>query len=116
MLARRLQEALARTRHAGARLRTQAPERHLAALAQRLQTLRGRNRAALQARMQLDQQRVAGLARALAAISPLATVARGYAILHHEDGHLVRSVLDAKPGDPIRAQLADGELQLRVEP
>ena len=116
VLARRLQEALARTRHAGARLRTQAPERHLAALAQRLQTLRGRNRAALQARMQLDQQRVAGLARALAAISPLATVARGYAILHHEDGHLVRSVLDAKPGDPIRAQLADGELQLRVEP
>ena len=65
--------------------------------------------------MQLDQQRVAGLARALAAISPLATVARGYAILHHEDGHLVRSVKDAKPGDPIRAQLADGELSMRVE-
>lgn len=115
VLARRLQEALARTRHAGARLRMQAPERRLAALAQHLQSLRARPRAALQARLQLDQQRLAGLARALAAISPLATVARGYAILHHEDGHLVRSVNDAKPGDPIRAQLVDGELHLRVE-
>ncbi len=115
VLARRLQEALAGTRHAGARLRAQAPERRLALTSQRLDTLRARARSSLQARMQLDQQRVAGLARALAAISPLATVARGYAILHHEDGDLVRSVKDAKPGDPIRAQLADGELSMRVE-
>lgn len=115
ILARRLQEALARTRHVGARLRNQAPERRLTLLAQRLDTLRARSRSSLQSRMQLDQQRLTGLARALAAISPLATVARGYAILHHEDGHLVRSVKDAKPGDPIRAQLADGELQMRVD-
>lgn len=115
ILARRLQEALARTRHAGARLRNQAPERRLALLAQRMDSLRARARSSLQSRMQLDQQRLTGLARALAAISPLATVARGYAILHHEDGHLVRSVKDAKPGDPIRAQLADGELHVRVE-
>ena len=114
-LARRLQEGLARTRHAGARLRMQAPERRVALLAQRLSGLRGRARAALQARMQLDQQRVTGLARALAAISPLATVARGYAILHREDGRLVRSIHDAQPGDPVRAQLADGELHLHVD-
>lgn len=115
VLARRVQEALGRTRNAGTRLRAQAPERRLAVLAQRLQSLQARPRAALQARLQLDQQRLTGLARALAAISPLATVARGYAILHHEDGHLVRSVKDAKPGDPIRAQLTDGELPMRVE-
>ena len=50
----------------------------------------------------------------MAAISPLATVARGYAILHHQDGHLVRSVNDAASGEDIRAQLVDGELRLRV--
>ena len=115
VLARHLQDALTRTRHAGSRLRGHSPDRRLAVLAQRLHALRDRPRAALQTRLQLDQQRITGLARALAAISPLATVARGYAILHHADGHLVRSVNDAKPGDPIRAQLADGELSLRVE-
>ncbi len=114
LLARELLAALARTRHAGAGLRAQAPMHRLAALAQRLHGQRGRSRAALQARLQFDQQRLVGLARAMAAISPLATVARGYAMLHHEDGHLVRGVNDARAGDAIRAQLADGELRLRV--
>ncbi|HUH91050.1 MAG TPA: exodeoxyribonuclease VII large subunit, partial [Lysobacter sp.] len=56
-----------------------------------------------------------GLARSLEAISPLATVARGYAIVQHEDGRLVRSVLDAAPGDRLDVRLADGRLQVRVE-
>ena len=113
-LARNLHAAVVRTRHAGASLRAQAPAHRLAALAHRLRAQRDRPRAALQAKVQFEQQRLMGLARAMAAISPLATVARGYAILHHQDGHLVRSVNDAAIGDDIRAQLVDGELRLRV--
>lgn len=115
VLASRLRDAVTRTRHAGASLRAQAPERRIALLSQRLRALGPRPHAALQARMQLDQQKLIGLARALAAISPLATVARGYAILRREDGHLVRSAADARPGDAISAQLVDGELRMRVE-
>ncbi|RMH93032.1 exodeoxyribonuclease VII large subunit [Lysobacter pythonis] len=114
-LSRHLQHALTRTRQAGGGLRAQAPGRRLDQLARRLDSLRARPGAALRARLQLDRQRLLGLARALAAVSPLATVARGYAILHHEDGHLVRGVGDARAGDAIRAQLADGELRMRVE-
>ena len=55
-----------------------------------------------------------GLARSLEAVSPLATVARGYAILRHPDGRVVRSVLDAAPGDQLDARLADGTLPVRV--
>ena len=87
----------------------------LALLSQRLRALGPRPRAALQARLQLDQQKLVGLARALAAISPLATVARGYAILRHPDGRLLRSATDASPGEVLDAQLVDGELRLRVE-
>ena len=46
--------------------------------------------------------------------STLATVARGYAILQHRDGRIVRSVLDAVPGDQLDARLVDGTLQLQV--
>jgi exodeoxyribonuclease VII large subunit len=41
-------------------------------------------------------------------------VARGYTILHHPDGRVVRSVLDAAPGDRLDARLADGTLPLQV--
>ena len=133
-LAAGLQRAIIRTRHAGSGLRAQAPARRLAQLAQRLARLksrphtamqarfqadrqrlaglRPRPRAALQARMQVDQQRLVGLARALSAISPLATVARGYSILSREDGTLVRRVEDAPAGTVVTAQLLDGELRL----
>ncbi len=135
-LAASLQTAIIRTRHAGSGLRAQAPARRLAQLAQRLNALksrphtalqarlqadrhrlaglRQRPRAALQARMQVGQQRLVGLARALSAISPLATVARGYSILSREDGTLVRRMADAPPGTGVTAQLVDGELRLQA--
>ena len=53
--------------------------------------------------------------RSLHAISPLATVARGYTILQHADGRIVRDVADAQIGDALSARLRDGRLRLRVE-
>ena len=55
------------------------------------------------------------LARSLEAVSPLATIARGYAILRKEDGRIVRSVGDASEGERLSARLQDGILGLRVE-
>jgi exodeoxyribonuclease VII large subunit len=55
------------------------------------------------------------LARTLHAVSPLATLERGYAILLEEgSGRVVRSVKQAAPSTRLRARLADGELALRV--
>ena len=50
---------------------------------------------------QSDALRLRGLARSLAAVSPLATVARGYAILQREDGRVVRSVAEVATGDRV---------------
>ena len=66
--------------------------------------------------MSKEAMHLRGLARSLEAVSPLATVARGYSILRHGDGRIVRSVLDAAPGDRLSARLTDGELAVRVEP
>ncbi|HEY2347146.1 MAG TPA: exodeoxyribonuclease VII large subunit [Xanthomonadaceae bacterium] len=57
-----------------------------------------------------------GLARALDAVSPLATLRRGFAILHDADGRIVRSVAQTHPDQRLDARLADGSIALRVEP
>jgi exodeoxyribonuclease VII large subunit len=120
---RRLHEALrtrlerdrARVRHADAVLRARHPGRRLAVLAQRLAGLRTRPRIALAGQLQRDALRLRGLARSLESVSPLATIARGYAILQHPDGRIVRSTADAGPGDALDARLHDGVLKVKVD-
>lgn len=105
----------ARLRHADAVLRATRPERRLAVLGERLAALGARPQAAIARRLQRDALRLGGIARSLQAVSPLATVARGYAILRHPDGRVVRGIGDARPGDPLSARVGDGELRVRVE-
>ncbi|WP_045764370.1 exodeoxyribonuclease VII large subunit [Xanthomonas albilineans] len=106
----------AQLRHAAAILRTSQPQRRLAMLRTRLQALGRHLPVAMTRRLQVQTQRLRALARAMEAISPLATVGRGYTILTDADtGNVVRSVTQVKPGAPLRARLLDGELELRVD-
>lgn len=92
--------------------------RHPAALPARLalrvnaamQRLSEANGQALRMRL----QRLQGLGRTLHAISPLATVDRGYALLHDSSGALVRSTGQVSVGDRLDARLRDGTLRLDV--
>jgi exodeoxyribonuclease VII large subunit len=112
---RRIDRERARLRHADAVLRSAHPRRRLERLQARVAALGPRNEGAIARRLANDALRLRGIARSLHAVSPLATVARGYAILQHDDGRIVRSVLDAAPGDPLEARLSDGALRVRVE-
>ena len=111
----RLQRDRATLRHARAVLQATRPQRRLLALHERLDALRARPQAALARRLQREALRLRGIARSLEAVSPLATIARGYAILQHPDGRIVRSVHDAAAGDRLDARLHDGHLPLRVD-
>lgn len=111
-----LERRSARLAHAAAVLRSTQPQRRLDALAAKLAALAPRANAAMGRQLQRDTLRLQGLARSLEAVSPLATVARGYSILTRaEDGALVRSADQVQPGEPLRARLAEGELEVRVE-
>ena len=114
-LLRALEQRIARLRHAGAVLRALRPERRLAELRERLFALRTRPQAAVARQLQHEALRLRGLARSLETVSPLATVARGYAILRREDGRIVRGTGDAPVGSALDATIADGRLKLRVE-
>lgn len=71
----------------------------------------------LQAQVSLQLQRsrrsTTALGRTLHAVSPLATLDRGYAILANAEGAL-RSVHTVRIDDSLQAKLIDGELGLRV--
>ena len=112
----RLDRERAHLRHADAVLRAAHPRRRIARLRERLASLANRPQACIARRLGSDALRLRALARSLETVSPLATVARGYAILQHDDGRIVRSVLDAAPGDRLEARVSDGTLRLRVEP
>lgn len=90
-----------------ARLRREREHGHL---------LRRRLRGMLDQSLQRQRLRTALLARTLSAVSPLATLGRGYSILLDADsGTVVSRAAEARPGQALRARLADGELKLRCE-
>ena len=113
---RRIEGDRARLRHADAVLRAAHPQRRLARLRERLVAIAPRPQAVTARRLASEAMRLRGLARTLHSVSPLATVARGYAILQQPDGRVVRSVLDASPGDRLDARLSDGSLSVQVQP
>ncbi|WP_017170751.1 exodeoxyribonuclease VII large subunit, partial [Xanthomonas phaseoli] len=83
-----LERLQARVQRAQAQLQSHNPQRHLAGLQQRLRALHPQ--AAMQRRLQHDQLQLRSIARSLEAVSPLATVARGYAIVTRPaDGSVV---------------------------
>ncbi len=104
----RLARLLRRLDQAHPRRRLQDHAHRLALLGQRLDQAPGQ--LLRQRRLQLQ-----GLARALASVSPLSTLGRGYAILRGADGGVLRRAADARAGDAVTARLAEGELRLRVE-
>jgi exodeoxyribonuclease VII large subunit len=68
----------------------------------------------MQRRIELRGQRLELLARTLASVSPLATLARGYAVLSDPaDGRVLRFAQDIAPGMAVDARLADGSVRLR---
>jgi exodeoxyribonuclease VII large subunit len=111
--------SVVRRRHAleslGARLWRENPRHRLEALCARAAALRQRLEADMRATLGSLEQRLALASRTLDAVSPLATLGRGFAVIHRvEDGRLLRDVADAPAGTDIEARLARGTLHARV--
>ena len=97
-----------------ARLLALHPRAQLPLLARRLAEHDQRLRRAITYTLERQQTALRHAGHALHAVSPLATLERGYAILFDDAGHVVRSSTDVTHGDTVKARLADGELSLRV--
>ena len=96
-------------------VRQHSPALRVAAAKGRLALARSTLGSAAANRVERHRARLSQLAGKLDAISPLATLKRGYAIVSDTQGHVVTSSRDLKRGDLIRARLSEGEIQARVE-
>jgi exodeoxyribonuclease VII large subunit len=110
----RLDELELRLRRAlDAHLRNTGTE--LAARGVRTGTATERLRTAWTRSISAAQARVDLAARALQAVSPLATLQRGFAILARaDDGTIIRHSAELTIGEPIEARLVDGVITARV--
>jgi len=97
-----------------ARLLAQHPRLRLMLLQRRLGELRQRLLSNIERKLERDRANLRQNGRALHAISPLATLERGYSIIFDANGKVVRSSQGIGEGTPLRARLADGELPLSV--
>ncbi len=96
-------------------LKRHSPAVRLGATRSRTAELQRRLRAALDHELVRQRQRLGSLGRALDTVSPLATLARGYAIVRTEDGQIVRSVRQAPIGTRVETRLAKGVLVSTVD-
>ncbi|MDV6319746.1 exodeoxyribonuclease VII large subunit [Chromohalobacter sp. HP20-39] len=97
------------------RVERQDPRLAIASLKQRLTTLERQLHAALPRRLDQSRERLEALARELNAVSPLAVLGRGYAILEDDERHVVRSAHDTQPGQALTARLGEGRLKVEVK-
>jgi len=92
-----------------------SPETRLAQTRQRVDDLLSRAEGAVQHGLALGRERLGGLSGRLAAVSPLGTLERGYAIVRRrETDAVVRSVAQISPGDALGVRVADGEFEAQA--
>jgi exodeoxyribonuclease VII large subunit len=112
---RRLHERRERLRWLTGRAALMSPATRLTQQLLRLENLNQRlvrgGRQVIHSRLEKLQP----LIRTLNAVSPLATLDRGYAIVSIEGGDILRSAADARPGTLIEARLAKGSIRAKVE-
>lgn len=120
-LALRLKSAAARTieekrsalRHLLDQPCLRAPDQLLAARQQQLDTLEDRLARAREAQLEKKQQALAAAASRLELLSPIHTLARGYA-LATKDGQPVTRAKTLAPGDHLTIRFSDGTIETKV--
>jgi exodeoxyribonuclease VII large subunit len=83
-------------------------------LEHRLHAARDSARRSLDAVLRHGHAEIVGLAAQVRALSPAATLERGYAVVQRADGRVVRDPADVSAGDRLRVRVAAGELAADV--
>jgi exodeoxyribonuclease VII large subunit len=112
---RRLQEHRERLRWLTGRSALVSPSTRLTQQRLRLEILDQQLSRAWRHVLNSKRERLLPLMRTLNAVSPLATLERGYAIVSLEGGEILRNAADVKPGTIIEARLARGRVRAKIE-
>ncbi|MBE0487898.1 MAG: exodeoxyribonuclease VII large subunit [Halomonas sp.] len=113
-MAARLETERRHQQQLATRLAAHGPARRLTEASERLARAQARLHAAMPRQLASHRQQLAAVVRELQAVSPLAVLGRGYAILQDARGQVVRRATDTAPGQTLSARLGEGILDLRV--
>jgi exodeoxyribonuclease VII large subunit len=91
-----------------------SPRRAIDADLQRIDGLIDRLARAMRRNLDRQMSRLAIPKASLSAVNPMATLARGFAIVRDADGQLIRSIHEARSGERIIVQVSDGTFGARV--
>ncbi len=98
-----------------ASLRYMSPDRRIQSERQRVDEFSRRMYSSLLHRVQLQSAHVHGMTQRLEALSPLAVLARGYAVVTRTgDGKVVSRLEQAKPGQQVTIRISDGKLDAEI--
>jgi exodeoxyribonuclease VII large subunit len=103
-----------RLRSVAERLRRSDVRQALAMRSARLARLRARLERAGASIIPRERERFSVAARALESLSPLAVLARGYAIAFNEKREVIKRAADVRSGDMLRVRVHEGEIGCRV--
>jgi exodeoxyribonuclease VII large subunit len=91
------------------------PRRALAQARERLELNRNHLHRSVEHRLHAQLNTLKSLDARLHALSPLAVLDRGYALVLNRNGGIVRSAAELHPGDALLTRVADGTFTSRVE-
>lgn len=114
-LTQRISHHIAQLEQLRTRPSLRSPDPIIEGRAQELWLLSSRGRDAVGRRLDAAQRSAAELRASLRALSPAATLARGYAIVHLDDGRILTDATDAPAGTPLTVAVDRGTLRARSE-
>ena len=114
LLNRQIDQERARLESINMELRFYSPARRLQTEAQRLDDLTHRAARALTHSLALETAGLRSLSRRLEALSPLAVLRRGYAVVTRPDGGIIQAASQAPVGAELHVRLAQGALKVKV--
>jgi len=97
------------------RLERNSPLARVNSNMQRVDELDHRLTASIQHRLQLDQTHLKGLSQRMAALSPMAVLERGYAIVTNRGGQSISKVSQVGKGEALNVQVSDGNFDVHVD-
>ncbi|SLM62134.1 MULTISPECIES: exodeoxyribonuclease VII large subunit [Dickeya] len=113
-----IQQQLRRQKHQqerlNQRLTQQHPQPRLHRAQQHIQQCRYRLQHALEKQLNQQKQRFGEACSHLEAVSPLATLARGYSVTTTATGQVMKKTTQIAPGDKLKTRLRDGWVESQV--
>lgn len=113
-LENRLRQSADRQQHALKKLNQQRPDGRIHRAQARVQQLAFRLSQTLQSRLGQTRERFGAAVTHLEAVSPLATLARGYSVTATPEGKVLKSTAQLQPGDGLTTRLPDGVVESQV--